>query len=194
MTLSKYHVIDKAKLLVHYFYRMTFYDVTYGNCIELQNVMYCFDENLELKEVKVFDNSKQAYILTTEGFLKWNPPYMIRLFRGKEFLRFSKYGLTPRLYYYHGITPICLSYVCLEEPKNATRIEKENFWSKSKSEIIEREDELIFDFEESIGWEIGISLGKSKIGLVRARDIKKLVLTRGTCFSINTTQNAVVCY
>ncbi len=193
MTTPSYHIIDEEKVKTIYFNQLTFGGIDNTNCIELKNIEYCFDENVDLAEIKIVDKSKKGYIMTKEGFMEWNPPYIERLNGEKEFLSFSKNERTPILYYYSGITPVCLSYICVKKPKNVIQINAKDFWSSPDSIIYENENKLIFDFGESIGWEISVSVREYTIDLIRMRDVYKFILTRGTCFEFGE-EIVNICY
>ncbi len=195
-----YYLVDEPTIKAYYFNRLSrgeLYDPEY---FYLKNVAYHFDQEFQMTKISVVDQTNPAYILTTNGFVEWKPPYRVTIFDLSYPLSFVKpgnYDLFPIDYSYSGsASPICLSYVCWKmTPTNPIQLSKDDFKCYPETKIEENENKLIFHLNKPNRCVIGISLNEKAVDMIYIYNpaVKILVLTKGTCFFVEE-ENKTVCY
>ncbi len=188
-----YHIIDEDKVKAYYFNRIIRNELEDLNYIDIRNVRYTLDQQLQITKISIIDLQKPAYIITTNGFVKWDPPYGITYYKRKYALSFIKeenYVIFPIDYFY--TRPICLGYVCWKTiPTNPIQITKDDFNCNKEIKIDENEKELVID---SNRWVIRVLLEDKIVDLLYLDfNIKTIILTKGTCFFLYA-EKKTVCY
>ncbi len=72
-----YKLIDEAKIATYYFNDLASGEIDGSYMVILHNVKYVLDNKLKVDYVKKIYAETPSKILTTEGFVKWEPIYIV---------------------------------------------------------------------------------------------------------------------
>ncbi len=201
-----YHIIDEQKVKAHLFNKIVRGKTKNTEYLDLKNIRYFFDENLELEGISLLDKRENAYVLTTDGFVQFRPSYVIAipdLFDFKDQLanpnhiRKGKFKAEKyKDYPLNLIDPcfsICSDYICFEYPTYAKQLTEdmiviESIYPKPKVEqnakVYSTEEEWIFDFRNAnMPVFLGVNTEKKLYRLCYvSKVVYKMIIKRGVCW------------
>ncbi len=172
-----YYYIDLEKLKIIFFNELAT-GRTKGNSITVNNVWYRFNDNLEIEELGIDNENEKAFVLTTKGFIDFEPAVTIQCNYGYienygceiTNLNYVKNqieeGKINKIIFYKDLEQtylehvlfLCNGFVCINELENATRLSKNNFIAEStvyqnlqvdnNMKILSDDKWWIFDFSD----------------------------------------------
>ncbi len=196
---NNYILIDKETVRTHLFNSLATGNVepySYGIiAIYIKGTQYFFDENLKL--IRVYPESENAYALTTRGFVQWQNLARRINFQGtKYFLALGE--LVSEHYIINSLYSrvACINYICLDDPfKNYFKISKENLIADNfefqnlnnnnlGAEIEEKDNKLIIKIKNDMIDSIGVKIGNMIYPFYDIDILYDLetVIPKGTCF------------
>ncbi len=146
------YLVDVERLKKMYLNKLFFTKTISGDedhYISLGNVIYEFEENIELKEIIIGNARKKAFVLTTEGFKEFFPIVVFRYAKRSDY-HFGIRSLNSIMNHIEGYKwlekmrsenkiaehPedllnvwffICGGNICIEKPENVTYLNENNF-------------------------------------------------------------------
>ncbi len=187
-----FYLIDEEKLRTYLFLNLITGDAIEIEPVflkfELRGVEYTFGNLTILVRTRAM--SKNAEVLTTEGFVRWeNPARRVSYSGRKDTLDPGTY-ITPNSY----TEIICSNYICSEYPsENYIKITKSNLivydFPSQKNldvEIEEKNDELIITNKRNVSAWLGVKIDDVIYPFYSLDPLTehKIILTKGTCFKV----------
>ncbi len=170
------YLVDIEKLRTIYFNELASRKLENPEILELKNIVYRFDKDLELNYLSVINKDKKAYVLTTEGYVKFSPIVVIKrekeiIYDGllasmsyikkmKNRMKSAMIDVLNKLRYssnimLNSIVQICGNNVCIDKVENAKHVNISNFLAESvhpelkvdyNLKILNDDEWITFDF------------------------------------------------